>query len=33
MDFEDKDLKELFELADDIGKRRYHKLTRQDFED
>lgn len=33
MDFEGKELKELFKLADEIGKRRYHKLTRQDLED
>lgn len=33
MDLEDKTLKELFELADRIGKKRYHKLTHQDFED
>lgn len=33
MDLEDKELKELFKLADEIGKRRYHKLTRQDLED
>lgn len=33
MNFEDAELKDLFKLADDIGKRRYHKLTRQDFED
>lgn len=33
VDLEDKELKELFKLADEIGKRRYHKLTRQDFED
>lgn len=33
MDLEDKELEELFQLADQIGRRRYHKLTRQDFED
>lgn len=33
MDLEDKELKQLFKLADEIGKRRYHKLTRQDLED
>lgn len=33
MDFENKELQELFKLADKIGKQRYHKLTRQDFED
>ena len=32
MNLEDKELKKLFELADKIGKRRYHKLTSQDFE-
>ncbi|OUC13431.1 MAG: HNH endonuclease [Alkalinema sp. CACIAM 70d] len=33
MDLENKQLHELFELADKIGKQRYHKLTQQDFED
>jgi 5-methylcytosine-specific restriction endonuclease McrA len=33
MNFEDKTLKDLFALADKIGKKRYHKLTRQDLED
>lgn len=33
MDLENKQLHELFELADQIGKQRYHKLTQQDFED
>ncbi|MBE9180691.1 HNH endonuclease [Oculatella sp. LEGE 06141] len=33
MNLEDKELKELFKLADQIGKKRYHKLTRQDLED
>lgn len=33
MYFENKELKDLFKLADEIGKRRYHKLTCQDFED
>lgn len=33
MDLEGKELKELFELANQFGNRRYHKLTRQDFED
>ncbi|MFM7409059.1 MAG: HNH endonuclease [Cuspidothrix sp.] len=32
MDLENKDLGELFTLADKIGKKRYHKLTEQDFE-
>jgi 5-methylcytosine-specific restriction endonuclease McrA len=33
MNFEEKELEELFKLANDIGESRYHKLTRQDFED
>ncbi|NET40288.1 MAG: HNH endonuclease [Cyanothece sp. SIO1E1] len=33
MDTNDKVLQELFSLADKIGKKRYHKLTRQDFDD
>ena len=33
MNLNDKTLKELFALADEIGKKRYHKLTHQDFED
>lgn len=33
MNLEDKDLKDLFKLADSIGKKRYHKLTQQDLED
>ena len=33
MDLENKDLKELFKLADTVGRKRYHKLTHQDFED
>ncbi|OKH28006.1 HNH endonuclease [Chroogloeocystis siderophila 5.2 s.c.1] len=32
MNLNDRELKELFELADKIGKKRYHKLTEQDFE-
>ena len=32
MDLEDKDLKELFKLANKIGNKRYHRLTNQDFE-
>ncbi|NJN86612.1 MAG: HNH endonuclease [Leptolyngbyaceae cyanobacterium SL_7_1] len=32
MDLENKDLRELFELADGIGKKQYHRLTRRDFE-
>lgn len=32
MSLEEKTLKELFALADKIGKKRYHKLTQQDFE-
>lgn len=31
-DLAEKDLKGLFKLADKVGKRRYHKLTAQDFE-
>ncbi|MEM9215593.1 MAG: HNH endonuclease [Cyanobacteria bacterium P01_F01_bin.150] len=33
MTLEDKKLEELFNLADRLGKKRYHKLTHQDFED
>ena len=33
MDIDDKTLQELFSLADKIGKKRYHRLTRQDFDD
>lgn len=33
MNLEENKLEELFELADKIGKKRYHKLTAQDFED
>jgi 5-methylcytosine-specific restriction endonuclease McrA len=33
MNLENKQLKELFKLADKVGKKRYHKLTQQDFED
>ncbi|MEH1907306.1 hypothetical protein [Nostoc sp.] len=32
MSLKDKELKELFELADKIGNKRYHRLTHQDFE-
>lgn len=32
VDFEKKELKELFKLVDKIGNKRYHKLTEQDFE-
>ncbi|MGL5803850.1 MAG: HNH endonuclease signature motif containing protein [Xenococcaceae cyanobacterium] len=32
MDLETKELNELFKLAKKIGKKRYHKLTSQDFE-
>lgn len=32
MDLEDKELRELFALADKIGNKRYNKLTHQDFE-
>lgn len=30
---DDKTLQELFKIADKVGKKRYHKLTSQDFED
>lgn len=30
---ENKELEELFKLANKIGKKRYHKLTQQDFDD
>ena len=33
MSLENKELKELFKLADKIGAKRYHKLTAQDFQD
>ncbi|HEY9881261.1 MAG TPA: HNH endonuclease signature motif containing protein [Leptolyngbyaceae cyanobacterium] len=33
MALDDKSLEDLFKLADKFGKRRYHRLTRQDFED
>ncbi|MEM9162233.1 MAG: HNH endonuclease [Cyanobacteria bacterium P01_D01_bin.44] len=33
MDTQDKTLQELFALADKVGKKRYHRLTSQDFED
>jgi 5-methylcytosine-specific restriction endonuclease McrA len=33
MNLEDKNLEKLFELANKIGNKRYHKLTAQDFED
>lgn len=33
MNFENKELKDLFELANRVGNKRYHRLTRQDFED
>ena len=32
MELENKKLKDLFELANKIGNKRYHKLTQQDFE-
>ncbi len=32
MNLEDKELKELFKIANKIGKKRYHKLTQQDFD-
>ncbi len=33
IDLNQADLKTLFKLADKIGRKRYHKLTVQDFED
>lgn len=33
MSLEDQDLETLFKKAIEIGKKRYHKLTEQDFED
>ncbi|MGB7441150.1 MAG: hypothetical protein WA919_08795 [Coleofasciculaceae cyanobacterium] len=33
MNFHDKNLEDLFKLANQVGKKRYHKLTHQDFED
>ncbi|PSB21365.1 HNH endonuclease [filamentous cyanobacterium CCP2] len=33
MNLEDKELEELFKLADTVGKKRYHKLTQQDLAD
>ncbi len=33
MDLENKELSELFQLANTIGKRRYHRLTTQDLND
>ncbi|MGM3305522.1 HNH endonuclease [Anabaena sp. WFMT] len=32
MNIENKELSELFKIADKIGKKRYHKLTSQDFD-
>lgn len=32
VNFEGKELKDLFKLAKKIGNKRYHKLTQQDFE-
>lgn len=32
MELEEKELNELFKIADKIGSKRYHKLTHQDFE-
>jgi 5-methylcytosine-specific restriction endonuclease McrA len=31
MNLEDKELKELFKLVDDIGSKRYNRLTNEDF--
>lgn len=33
MDLDGKELENLFKQADQIGKKRYHRLTSQDFED
>ncbi len=33
MNLDDKNLQELFNLADKFGNKRYHRLTPQDFED
>ncbi len=33
LDLSQQDLKTLFKLADKIGRKRYHKLTQQDFEE
>lgn len=33
MSLDDKNLGELFKLADKIGKKRYHRLTHEDFQD
>lgn len=33
MNLEDKNLSELFKLADKIGSKRYHKLTERDFQE
>lgn len=33
MDLENKDLQELFALANKVGRQRYHKLTAEDFQD
>ncbi len=32
VNIENEELRELFKLADEVGNKRYHKLTRQDFE-
>ncbi len=32
MELSNKNLQELFELANQIGGKRYHKLTQEDFE-
>lgn len=32
MDLENKTLKELFDLVDKIGRKHYHKLTKEDFD-
>lgn len=33
MDIEHKTLKELFDIADEVGKKRYNRLTEKDFDD
>ena len=33
MDLENKELRELFKLADKIGSRRYNRMTEQDLND
>ena len=33
MSLDDKNLGELFKRADEIGKKRYHRLAHEDFQD